>query len=230
MFRKGQVCILILIAVGFLLSTKPSLATVRCETQYGGGETCTETAEIILDKKVWDPERKSFEDNLADVTPEGFKFVLNDRVIYRIKVKNVGDRKFDKVTVSDTLPTVSYLKYGTTNATNPRFEYRDGKVVKFSFDLFDLGPGEDDEKQIELLVVKTPAQNTFDCSVINEAEAWAEDQYARDTAKICVTGREKVLGVTVLPKTGSPFQLLLIFTSLFANLIGLTLIRLNRKP
>lgn len=226
---KGQVILFALTVFSFLLVARPSLATLRCTTQYGGGEICEETADIVLDKKVWDDDNKRFEDNLADVTPSGFKFALGERVIYRIKITNVSNRKFDKVTITDTLPT-KYLKYDTTNATNPRFEYEDNKVAKVSFDLFDLEPGEDDEKQIELLVVRTPAQNTFDCNVVNEAEAWAEDQYARDTAKICVTGREKVLGVTVLPKTGSPVQLLLIFTSLFAGLIGLVLIRLNRKP
>lgn len=227
---KGQVILFALAVFGLLLVARPSLATVRCTTQYGGGEICEETADIVLDKKVWDEERKIFEDNLADITSEGFKFSLGDRVIYRVRVTNVSDRKFDKVTITDTFPTANYLKYDTTNASSPKFEYRDGKVAKVSFDLFDLGPGEWDEKQIELLVVRTPAQNTFDCKVINEVEAWAEDQYARDTAKICVTSREKVLGVTILPKTGSPVQFLLILTSLFAGLIGLALIRLNRKP
>jgi uncharacterized repeat protein (TIGR01451 family) len=227
---KGQVKSLFFFVCLAFLCVGPSHAAVRCETQYGGGEKCWETAEIVLDKKVWDPENHKFEDNLADVSPEGFKFSLNNsRVIYRIKITNVSNRKFDKVTISDTLPT-KYLKFDTTNAENPRFEYTGGQVAKISFDLYDLEPNESDEKQIELLVKSVPTDKAFDCEIINEAEAWASDQYSRDTSKICVTSKEKTLGVTTLPKTGFFTLVYALAFCLISAFVGLLLIRLNRKP
>lgn len=226
---KRQVKALFFLFCLAFLFARPSYSAIRCETQYGGGEKCWETAEIILDKKVWDPENLRFEDNLADVSPEGFKFSLNNnRVIYRLKITNVSNHKFDKVTVSDTLPA-KYLKYDTSNVQNPRFEYTGGHVAKISFDLYDLEPNESDEKQIELLVKSVPADKTFDCEVVNEAEVWASDQYSRDTAKVCVTGREKVLGVTTLPKTGFSTLIYSIYFCVLAFFIGLLLVRLNRK-
>ncbi len=217
-----------LFCLAFLFA-KSSHAAVRCETQYGGGEKCWETAEIVLDKKVWDPENLRFEDNLADVSPEGFKFSLNNRIIYRLKITNVSNRKFDKVTISDTLPA-KYLKFDTANAENARFEYTGGRVVKISFDLYDLEPNESDEKQIELLVKNAPTDKTFDCEVVNEAEAWAADQYSRDTSKVCVTSRGKTLGVTTLPKTGFLTLVFALPFCLISAFVGLLLIRLNRKP
>jgi uncharacterized repeat protein (TIGR01451 family) len=227
---KRQVKALFFLFCLALLFARSSHAAVRCETQYGGGEKCWETAEIVLDKKVWYQTEESFVDNLADVSPTGFKFALNDRVIYRIKYTNVSNRKFDKVTISDTLPVDKYLKYDTTNIVNPRFEYQNGKIVKISFDVYDFEPGESDEKQIELLVTKVPADLGFDCEVTNVAELWASENYARDTAKICVTSRNKVLGVTTLPKTGFFTLVYALAFCAISAFIGLLLIRLNRKP
>jgi len=224
---KGQVKIFFLLAAAMLISAKPALALVRCETQYGGEEKCTETDEIILDKKVWDPVNQRFEDNLADVSPDGFRFTLNDRVIYRFKVTNISNHKFDKITVIDTFPD-KYLVFDRVSE-GATLQFTGDRVRGVSYNFYNLEPGQSDWKQVELLVKSAPTDNGLDCDVINRAEAWADHHY-EDTVKICVSGRGKVLGVSTLPKTGSLTLLYVSAFSLLGAFIGLLLVRLNRKP
>ena len=59
-------------------------AAVRCESQYGGGEVCTRTGELQVDKKVWNVNSNSFVDNMG---LSDHVFVAGEEVTFKLKVK-----------------------------------------------------------------------------------------------------------------------------------------------
>lgn len=205
--KQAFVTAILTIAV-LLFSSKNTFAAIRCESLYGGGEVCTEVEELVLDKKVWNPGDRRFEDNLADITPEGYKFGIGEKVIFRIKVVNNGNSTFEKVTVIDILP--------------PELKLNSGSLT---FDILDLGPGESEEKQIETVVVSAPGDKDFDCDVKNIVRAKFGSEEREDTAKVCVTKTKKVLGQT--PATGSSLLFVAPLTSI-AGLAGYMLLRLKK--
>lgn len=164
-----------LLAFAFLFAF-PTYAAVRCETQYGGGEVCVRTGELQVDKKVWSKASGSFVDNLWQ---SGEMFAPGEEVVFKLKVKNVGDETFSSVNVGDSLPGNLVLTSGSLNYT-----------------INDLVPGETDEREIKAKFVR----NDGGCPV-NVLEVRSGDKYDKDTAKLCVTG--KVLGKGKgIPKTG----------------------------
>jgi len=184
-------------------------AAILCETQYGGGESCREVNELILDKKIWDPVNQRFEDNLVDVSPEGFRFSLGKRVIFRIKVKNESNKTIENLRVQDSLPV--------------RLKYDRGDL---NFEIAKLEPGQTEERQVEAIVDSIPASG-FDCEVENVVTAENADYHLRDTSRLCV-GQKKMIEVKILPKTGAAavyltsFSLLLVFS-------GWLLVRLKKE-
>jgi uncharacterized repeat protein (TIGR01451 family) len=188
-----------------LAAVKPAAAYVRCETQYGGGETCIRTGQLQIDKEIWNPDTEKFVDNLG---LNDRKFYPGDEIVFRLKIKNVGDETFGQVEVRDYLPNILNLENGD-----------------IAFDLHDLKPGDVREVEIKTKVVdgnEFPDNKTLICEV-NTAEAWSGDEKDKDTARFCVT--KQVLGVTELPKTGPEYLLISLLFSSFAGIAGLALIK-----
>lgn len=195
--------------LGILLfiSAKNVMGAVRCETQYGGGQVCVRTGQLQIDKEIFNPDKKEFVDNL-DFT--SFKFNAGNEVKFKLKIKNVGDATFDKVSVNDTLPSFLELVSGS-----------------LSFEINDLTPGETEEREIVTKVVsssKLPAEPII-CDV-NTAEVKSGDERDKDTAKVCV--EKKVLGAIILPPTGPENWLLILIVSIVAGIAGFTLKRINK--
>ena len=165
-----------------LLSLKPAWAAVRCETiesQYGTSEVCVKTGELQLDKEIWDQDSAQYVDNLS---LNHHRFQASEEVIFKLKITNTGDEKFDTVHVKDTLPTYLYLTQGD-----------------LEFDLHNLDPSETIEKTIKAKVVSSnqlPNDKSVIC-VLNTGEVWANGESDKDTSQLCI-GK----GITELPPTG----------------------------
>lgn len=180
---------------------KPLWAAVRCETNYYG-EVCIYTGELQIDKEVWDVEDELWVDNMGI---NDYKFAPSEEITFKLKIKNVGDKTFDKVYVKDTLPDYLELISGD-----------------LEFEIDDLDPDETVEREIRVRVVSAdqfPDGATI--CVVNTGETWSNDESDKDTAQVCL--EEKVLGVTVLPPTGPGGWLLILPFSLLAGLIGVYL-------
>lgn len=187
----------------FFLFTKQALAAVRCETQYGGNQVCVATGQLQINKKIWDPGRKEWVDNLYI---GDYKFKTSEVVKFKLIVKNVGDNDLRNVKVTDTLPDFLFF----TGVT----------PFEFKFDI--LGPGVTEEREVEARVVaESQLKVNQDCDV-NTAEATSDEgEKDKDTAKLCVT--KQVLGVSTLPKTGPSKTLVLLALSAGFFLAGIVL-------
>lgn len=187
----------------FLLTAKSARAAVRCETQYGGGESCVKTGQLQIDKEVWNPDTEKFVDNLG---LSDHKFSPGDEIVFKLRIKNVGDETFSKVEVRDYLPELIYLTNGD-----------------ISFDINDLHAGDVVETEIKTKVVDAnqfPNNKSVVCEV-NTAETWSGDERDKDTAQVCLT--TNVLGISIMPKTGPSEIGLLAFGLLSLVLTGLKL-------
>lgn len=201
-----------LLLLGFsLVFARATFAAVRCETQYGGKEVCVRTGKLQVNKEVFDPRNKKFVDNLG---LNDHKFSPNEQVVFKIKVKNVGDNTFDTINVLDILPDL--LK----TDGNPQFQIKDLKV------------GEEKEQEIKVKVApadKFPKDKSVLC-VVNAAEAQAGEDKDRDTAQLCL--ERKVLpqkgAPPVLPPTGPEHTLLFTVLSLLALTSGIYLVRVRK--
>lgn len=213
MFGKFAVASL-LAGLSLSLSLTPSYSAVRCETQYGGREVCVRTGQLQIDKEVFNPQESKFVDNLGI---NNHKFTPGEEITFKLKVKNVGDATFDKVSVTDTLPSLLELTSGST-----------------SFEISDLTPGETEEREIKTKVAASgnfPGDKTIVC-VINTAEVISGSEKDRDTTQVCL--ERKVVGPApgappVIPPTGPEDWLPLFVLSLLTSATGLYLIKLNRK-
>lgn len=201
----------------FLLSQKPVLSAVRCETQYGGEEVCVKIGELYIDKKVKNPETGLLVDNLFLGDP---KFAPGQEVVFKLTIKNTGHEKFDKVHVRDVLPEfVEFVSGpGSYNST----------LREVTFDIDDLDPDETSEFEIKAKVVnadKLPANKDLIC-VVNYAEVKNENESDKDTSQVCL--EKKILGVVEIPVTGPDNWLIFSSLALLTALSGLALIRLAR--
>jgi uncharacterized repeat protein (TIGR01451 family) len=165
-----------------ILFSQKTLAAVRCESQYGGGEICIRTGELQINKKVLNPEDNNWVDNLG---AKDYHFAPGEIVKFKLEIKNVGDEKLKNINVRDLLPT--YLNHYSGN---------------LDFQIEYLLAGESVEKELEAKIALSenfPNNNSLIC-VINSAEAWSENEKDKDTSQICI--EKKVLGITTFPDTG----------------------------
>ncbi|MBU1126851.1 hypothetical protein KKF11_00695 [Patescibacteria group bacterium] len=198
--KKIKLVSLFIFFLTYMLLAKQSLAAVRCESQYGGGEVCVRTGELQIDKKVWNPEYEKWFDNLG---VGDYRFAPGEIVRFKLIIKNVGDETFGIVDVRDYLP--AYLKHHSGD---------------IEFKIEHLTAGETEEREFETKVVSSadlPNDKSLIC-VVNSAEAWSGDEKDKDTAQACL--EKKVLGVTTLPATGVKVGTLLFLTSLITGFAG----------
>jgi len=178
---------LLVAGVAMLSYSRPVFAAVHCESQYGGGETCVRTGQLLVNKKVWDVDSKSFVDNL---TLSNHRFQVGDEVTFTVEIKNVGDTTLTNVSFVDTLP--SFLAWSGA----------DGLTSTIA----SLNPGQSATLTIKAKVVDFGLVSTI-CNV-NTAVATASDgSKDSDTAQVCA--ENKVKGVTTIPSTG-PEQAVLV--------------------
>lgn len=139
--------ILLFTSVIFLVSSlfpNNIFASVRCETQYGGGEICTTTGEVQINKAVFDPANSKYVDNLF---VESYRFSAGEEILFRLGVKNVGNNTLNTVHVWDNLPSHLEVASGSTD-----------------FYLYNLAPGENRDffskpgLEIILITIKLPVK------------------------------------------------------------------------
>src|SRR3989338_9803543 len=76
-------------------------ADTACQPIYGGGQTCVQIGNVLINKTVQNPQTGAFLDNLNINDP---KFTPSSNVTFHITVTNTGGSTINKTTVKDTLP------------------------------------------------------------------------------------------------------------------------------
>lgn len=166
----------LLLLLFFVLAIRPVSAGVSCTTQYGGGQTCVSTGQLLVNKKVWDPTSQTFVDNLG---VSNHRFQAGEEVIFSIDIKNVGDNTLNNVQFTDTLP--AFLVWSS------------GDALSSTINL--LTPGQTITKVIRGRIINNLAA-TVTCDR-NIAVATAADGISdRDTAQLCAGTLPKAVPAT----------------------------------
>lgn len=158
---------------------------------YGGGE---EEVDVLIDKMVKDPGNDKYVDNLS---VSDYKFSAEQEVIFRLTVKNTGDKTLNDVEVKDILP--SYIDF----VSGPGSWDSGNRTLKFDFD--DLDPGESRDFEVKGRIKSESDLPEGRVCVTNKGEVRVEDEYDEDTAGLCI-GKE--VKEEVLPPTGLGTMLL----------------------
>ncbi len=147
------------------------LAAISCMTQYGGGQTCVSTGQLLVNKTVYNPDTKTFVDNLM-LTDH--RFQAGDEVVFHVDIKNVGDATLDTVNFTDTLP--SFLVWSSGDPLTSTIS--------------NLTPGQEVTKEIRAKVLAT---NGVVCKVNTAMASSPQDGSDQDTAQVCVGLPPKVI-------------------------------------
>lgn len=177
-------------------------AAVRCETQYGGGQSCQTFNEILIDKKIWNINTSSYVDNLG---LSNQLFATGDEILFQITVKNTSNRTLDKITVSDILPANLVLTTGSLN-----------------YDISNLEAGKSDVKIIKAKLTRLSG----DPCPKNLVTAKFSDESDTDTAQFCqVTPPLQ----TALPPTGPENWTYLFLGTVISGISGFLLLKRKNK-
>ena len=161
-------------------------ADTACQPIYGGGQTCVQVGNLLINKTVQNPQTGAFVDNLNINDP---KFTPTSSVTFHITVTNTGGSAINKTTVKDTLPGfVSFV-------SGPGSFDANTKVLTF-----DIGNLAGSESKTFTVVAKVadggqlPANQGITC-VVNQALAASENgQQSSDNSQFCI--EKPVLGET----------------------------------
>ena len=209
---------LVALASIFQLLTSNVMAQYGQYGPYGGPEP---SLSIMIDKMVAKPIAtkggSTDQDYVDNLSPSDPRFLPDQEVFFKIKVKNTSDVKLKDVTVKDFLPDfVEPIEgQGTFNDETREITIPAGDI-------------EIDEEKVFFIKVKVLAQEELPedqglICVVNKAQAFDGGVSDEDTAQFCV--EKEVLGVTAVPSAGPEMGILLLTGELVALTAGIFLKR-----
>jgi len=150
-----------------------------CQPIYGGGQTCVSTGNILIDKKILNPEPQlGFVDNLG---VNDKKFQPDSTINFQINLTNTGHTDIKHIDVKDEFP--QYVLF-----TNGPGKF-DANTKTLSFTLDDLKPNETRVFAVTGKIVnenRLPIDLGIVCTV-NQATAVTSDAgTSQDNAQFCI--------------------------------------------
>lgn len=175
-----------------IISAKSAFADgISCQPIYGGGQSCVQSGNVSVNKRVVDPVTNNLVDNLGI---NDNKFGPEGVVTFQISVTNTGNSQIGTVQIRDIFPQYVDFVSGMGNF--------DSNSRVLAFDITNLNAGETRSFNIIGKVVKSenlPVDKGIVC-VINQAtakDASASNQ-SQDNAQMCI---QKSLVTTVPTET-----------------------------
>ncbi len=192
----------LILVVALMLAVSAMKAEAQCTPLYGGGQTCA-AGNLVIDKKVANPQTGIFVDNLFDTDP---KYAPDSIVTFQVRVSNTGNAALNNVVVTDIFPpyiTVTTLSAGSST---------DGKTVKLTIGTLNAGETQTFTFQGRVANANQFPQNRM-CGddvdpsrrIINQAIATVGNTTVQDNAKLCIEKTVSVGGpvVVITPEVGT---------------------------
>lgn len=168
---------LALLTISYLLFVNLALADVVCQPIYGGGQTCVQAGNIIINKQVQNPKTNDFVDNLGVNDP---KFSPEQLVNFKIMITNTGGTTMSQVDIKDLFPQFVNFAAGAGSF--------DSNTKTFSFSIQNLNPGEQRIFVVSGKVVSNdqlPSDKGIVC-VVNQVAASSDNQKSQDNSEFCI--------------------------------------------
>ena len=175
-------------------------AFADCESNYGGGETCTYPKQFKIQKWVKLDGDNSWKDEVVIDLNNGNE--IDKKILFKVEVKvdisnasgvDTSKIKFDEMKMKDKWP--SELKFledeSESNLTEEWDNFKPGETKTFYFAAKIQGS----EKNKE---------GDFQKCVVNKASLYRKGDFqSADDAVVCYKRTTDVLGATTLPETGA---------------------------
>jgi uncharacterized repeat protein (TIGR01451 family) len=189
--KKTYLFLLFLISIFCFAFPAKSFADTSCQPIYGGGQTCTTSPDVTVDKKVLNPSTNIMVDNLGINDPKYRPgFITN----FQITITNTTSHTISNVVVQDIFP--QYVRFGAGPGS---FDSNTGTL---SFNLGSLSANESRTYALIGRVVDSANLPQGTTCLVNQATATADNsQMSQDNAQFCV---ENVASVTTISKGGFP--------------------------
>jgi uncharacterized repeat protein (TIGR01451 family) len=182
---------LLLLTVSYLFITSSAFATTSCQPIYGGGESCSQTGNIILDKTVQNPSNGLFVDNLNINDP---KYSPGQTVNFNITIRNTENKVLTNIEVKDVLPQYVSFVSGPGNF--------DKNTNTLTFNIGNFPANEARTYTVQGKIAdqgSLPFVNGTTC-VVNQSVMHASNgQSAQDNSQFCV---QLTTTTTVITKGG----------------------------
>jgi uncharacterized repeat protein (TIGR01451 family) len=187
--------VLFLTALSFLLLAKNTFASTSCQPIYGGGQSCTQTGNIVLNKTVLNPSTGLYVDGLNINDP---KYNPGQTVTFQITIRNTENKTLSNVEVKDVLPQYVSFVSGPGN-----FDANTNTLT------FNVGNFPANEARTYTIQGKVADASSFSFAngstcVVNQSIMTASNgQSAQDNAQFCIQLSTPTTTV-VLTKSGLP--------------------------
>lgn len=139
----------------------------NCQSIYGGGESCVQTGNIIINKTVLNPQTLKYVDNLNEQDP---KYIQDQIVQFQISVSNTSKNPIKNIEIKDLMP--QYIN-------KP-------KTIKFRIDNLNVN-------EIKIFTVKGKIASKIDplsdnkvICLVNQALAAQRQQISQDNSRFCI--------------------------------------------
>lgn len=172
---KNKSIVVSLFAFLFSLFAIPAFADVVCQPIYGGGQSCVQAGNILINKTVMNPSTSVLVDNLSVNDPKyGPDFIVN----FQLVVTNTGSSTLSKVEVKDIFP--QYVKFSSGPGTF------DSNTNTLTFTVENLAASESRTFNIQGKVVSANDLPNQTVCVVNQAIATSDKQSSQDNAQLCI--------------------------------------------
>lgn len=176
-------------------------AETPCQPIYGGGQGCVTANNIVLDKKVLNPETSEMADNLTIDDP---KYQTESIAAFQISVTNSGSKTIANVDVTDMFPQYVDFYSGEGNFDE------DNRTL--SFKIQGLKANETKVFTIKGKIVNADQISTNQESVVcvaNEANATSDNNnFSQDNSQFCIEKNVVIKGgfpvMSVAPLAQTP--------------------------
>jgi uncharacterized repeat protein (TIGR01451 family) len=194
----------------------------ECHSVYGGGQVC-DNGNIDINKRVWNPNKSEWWDNIDSAN---FVFHANDEVDYQIVVKNTGRVNLSQINVTDFMPNIDYLVWQSGGSWN-----NDNKTIIWQINNLDDGQSQTLSATFKFKDHNSIPKGTT-CITNNAQAVVVNGNSDNDSASICVRegqGLTQVLGITTMPPTGVNPQVILALELMGLGGMGLAFVKVSRK-
>ncbi len=211
LFLLGVIC--------YLLFVNTVFAETSCQPVYGGGQTCTSSSKITIDKKVLNPKTNLMVDNLEINDP---RYQPSFIIVFQIKVTNTGKNTLSKVDIKDIFP-----QYVSFSAGDGNF---DANTKTVSISTPNLKPNETRTFNILGRIVSKDQLPQGVVCVINQAISTNDGTLSQDNAQFCIEAPAPSLqpspNIQTTPPTGP--EALVLFSLIPMGVSGFLLKRIRK--
>jgi uncharacterized repeat protein (TIGR01451 family) len=179
--NKAYLLIVFLLIISCFAMPSKTFADTSCQPIYGGGQTCTTTNDIVINKTILNPKTNKFVDNLSVNDP---RYQPGFITTFKIAVTNTGDSNISRINVKDIFP--QYINF----SSGPGNFDKNTKILSFNID--NLSVNETRSFTIVGRIVDSsliPINQGGVVCVVNQATADNSDdnsQLSQDNAQLCI--------------------------------------------